>query len=132
MFEMVHDLARPVEALRAAREALGPDGVVLVADEPVGDAYAGRGRRGRATLHGCSVLHCLPASMTEPGSAATGAGSRPDTVRRIRACTHDLPRRRGAAAIEARARRPTCCGPDAGRIGAPGLVAGRGRLRSVG
>ena len=41
MFEMLHDLARPVEALRAAREALGPDGVVLVADEPVGDAFAG-------------------------------------------------------------------------------------------
>ncbi len=41
MFEMVHDLARPVEALVSAREALRPGGVVLVADEPVGDAYAG-------------------------------------------------------------------------------------------
>ena len=45
MFEMLHDLARPVEALRAAREALNPDGVVLVADEPCGDAFAGPGRR---------------------------------------------------------------------------------------
>jgi hypothetical protein len=74
MFEMVHDLARPVEALRVAREALGPGGVVLVADEPVGEEE----RR----HYGWSLLHCLPASMTEPGSAATGTLMRPDTLRR--------------------------------------------------
>jgi hypothetical protein len=28
------------------------------------------------------VLHCLPASMTEPDSAATGTVMRPDTLRR--------------------------------------------------
>ena len=82
MFEMVHDLARPVEALRAAREALGPDGVVLVADEPVGDAFAGPADDEERRYHGYSVLHCLPASMTEPGSAATGTVMRPDTLRR--------------------------------------------------
>ena len=83
MFEMVHDLARPVEALRVAREALGPDGVVLVADEPVGDEYAGAASDESERRHyGWSVLHCLPASMTEPGSAATGTLMRPDTLRR--------------------------------------------------
>ncbi len=81
MFEMVHDLARPVEALRFAREALGPDGVVLVADEPVSDAFTGADEEdGR--YYGYSILHCLPASMTERDSAATGTVMRPDTLRR--------------------------------------------------
>ena len=82
MFEMLHDLARPVEALRAAREALNPDGVVLVADEPCGDAFAGPADEQERRHYGYSVLHCLPASMTEPGSAATGTVIRPDIVRR--------------------------------------------------
>jgi 2-polyprenyl-3-methyl-5-hydroxy-6-metoxy-1,4-benzoquinol methylase len=82
MFEMLHDLARPVEALRAARETLGPGGVVLVADEPVGDAYAGPAVDEERRYHGWSLLHCLPASMTEPGSAATGTVMRADTLRR--------------------------------------------------
>lgn len=80
MFEMLHDLARPVKALRVAREALGPDGVVLVADEPVGDAFVGLSPDD-ARYYGYSVLHCLPASMTEPDSAATGTVMRPDTLR---------------------------------------------------
>ena len=81
MFEMLHDLARPVEALRIARGALGPGGVVLVADELVGDAYAGPADETERRHYGWSLLHCLPASMTEPGSAATGTLMRPDTLR---------------------------------------------------
>jgi 2-polyprenyl-3-methyl-5-hydroxy-6-metoxy-1,4-benzoquinol methylase len=82
MFEMLHDLARPVEALRIAREALGPDGVVMVADEPVADAYSGPADDEERRYYGWSLLHCLPASMTEPGSAATGTLMRPDVLRR--------------------------------------------------
>jgi SAM-dependent methyltransferase len=81
MFEMLHDLAHPVEALRVARAALGPSGVVLVADEPVGDAYAGPADADERRHYGWSLLHCLPASMTEPDSAATGTVMRPDTLR---------------------------------------------------
>ena len=93
MFEMLHDLARPVEALRAAREALSPDGVVLVADEPVGDAFVGPADEEDRRYYGYSLLHCLPASMTEPGSAATGTVMRPDKVR-------DYARDAGFASVE--------------------------------
>jgi 2-polyprenyl-3-methyl-5-hydroxy-6-metoxy-1,4-benzoquinol methylase len=93
MFEMLHDLARPVEALRAAKAALNADGVVLVADEPVGDAFAGPADDEERRYYGYSVLHCLPASMTEPGSAATGTVIRPDILRRY---AHDA----GFAAVE--------------------------------
>ena len=37
IFEALHDMARPVEALAAARAALGPGGGVLVADERVAE-----------------------------------------------------------------------------------------------
>ena len=50
-------------------------------DEPVGDAYVGPHPDERR-YYGYSVLHCLPASMTEPDSAATGTVMRPDTLRR--------------------------------------------------
>ena len=55
MFETLHDLARPVEALRAAREALDPDGVVLVADEPSVTPSPGRPatRSGATTATAC-------------------------------------------------------------------------------
>jgi 2-polyprenyl-3-methyl-5-hydroxy-6-metoxy-1,4-benzoquinol methylase len=82
MFEMLHDLARPVEALHVAREAVGPDGLVLVADEPVSEAFAGPADSEDRRYYGYSVLHCLPASMSEPDSAATGTVMRPDTLRR--------------------------------------------------
>ncbi len=82
MFEMLHDLARPVEVLRVARAAVEPDGVVLVADEPTNDAYVGAADEEERRHYGWSLLHCLPASMSEPGSEATGTVIRPATVRR--------------------------------------------------
>jgi SAM-dependent methyltransferase len=81
MFEMLHDLSHPVQVLRAVREALAPGGVVLVADEVTEDAFAGPAGEGDRRHYGWSVLHCLPASMTDPDSAATGTVIRPSTVR---------------------------------------------------
>ena len=82
MFEMLHDLSRPVEALRAARAALTVDGVVLVADEPTAEEFLGRRDATEARQFGWSLLACLPMSLVEPGSAATGAVMRPSTLRR--------------------------------------------------
>jgi hypothetical protein len=81
MFEMLHDLAHPTETLRAARGALGPRGVVLVADEITGQAFDGRINETDRRHYGWSLIHCLPASMIEPDSAATGTVIRPSTVR---------------------------------------------------
>lgn len=81
MFEMLHDLSRPIEVLRAAREALAPGGAVLVADELCADEFTGAADEVDQRHYGWSVLHCLPASMTERDSAATGTLIRPATVR---------------------------------------------------
>jgi SAM-dependent methyltransferase len=81
MFEMLHDLAHPVDVLRAARLALAPGALVLVADEITGDEFNGPADETDRRHYGWSVLHCLPASMTEPDSAATGTVIRSSTVR---------------------------------------------------
>jgi SAM-dependent methyltransferase len=81
MFEMLHDLAHPVAVLRAAHLALAPGGLALVADEITGEEFNGPANETDRRHYGWSVLHCLPASMTEPDSAATGTVIRSSTVR---------------------------------------------------
>jgi SAM-dependent methyltransferase len=73
VFEAIHDLARPVEALAAMR-ALG--GTAIVMDERTGDPEHDR------LLYGFSLFFCLPTGMSETPSAATGTVMRPDLMRR--------------------------------------------------
>jgi SAM-dependent methyltransferase len=82
IFEAVHDMSRPVEALRTAREVLAPDGTVLVADEKVAEDFTAPGDEIERVMYGWSVLHCLPVGMAEQPSAATGTVMRPATMRR--------------------------------------------------
>jgi 2-polyprenyl-3-methyl-5-hydroxy-6-metoxy-1,4-benzoquinol methylase len=79
VFEAVHDLARPVEALAAARDLLADDGRVIVADERTGDSFAEPGPLD-GFLYAVSVLACLPQSLAEQPSAAIGTVIRPSTL----------------------------------------------------
>src|SRR5204862_1545554 len=81
IFEALHDMSRPVDALRAARGMLDRGGWVLVADELVDEEFTiPTGDRERYT-YGWSVVSCLPYAMDDSGSAATGAVMRPATLR---------------------------------------------------
>ena len=80
--EAVHDLARPVEILARTREGLAPGGVVIVADEKVGETFTAPSDEVERFMYGASVLMCLPAGMAEQPSAGTGTVMRPDTLRR--------------------------------------------------
>jgi SAM-dependent methyltransferase len=82
ILEALHDMAHPVEALRTVRDMLSPDGTVVVIDERTADAFGAIGDPTERTFYGWSVLCCLPAGMSEPDSAATGAVMRPATVER--------------------------------------------------
>ncbi len=82
IFEALHDLARPVEALAAMRPMLADGGSVLVADERVAERFTAPGDEIERMMYGWSVLHCLPAAMAEQPSAATGTVMRSDTLRR--------------------------------------------------
>ena len=82
IFEALHDMARPVEALAAARGMLAEGGSVVVADEPVADQLTVPASEMERYAYGWSVVSCLPSAMGDPGTAATGAVMRPATLAR--------------------------------------------------
>lgn len=81
-FEMIHDLANPVGALRTMRRLTDDGGVCIVADERVDDDFTAPGDELHRFLYTASVLHCLPVGMAEQPSAGTGTVMRPSTLRR--------------------------------------------------
>jgi len=85
VLEALHDMARPVDVLVAAREALSPGGIVVVADEAVAETFTAPGDDLERMMYGWSVSHCLPASMAESPSAAIGTAIRPSTVAAVAA-----------------------------------------------
>jgi len=96
IFEGLHDMSRPADALRVARGLLGSSGWVVVADEPVEEAFTAPASLREGYHYGWSVVGCLPAVMGDPDSAATGAVMRPATLRRYAeqagfACAEVLP-----------------------------------------
>jgi 2-polyprenyl-3-methyl-5-hydroxy-6-metoxy-1,4-benzoquinol methylase len=80
-FECVHDMARPVEVLRAVRTALDDEGAMLVVDERTKESFTGEPDEREAYFYGWSVFDCLPAGMHEQPSAGTGTAMRPETLR---------------------------------------------------
>ena len=82
IFEALHDMARPVEALAAARGMLAEGGSVVVADEPVADEFGVPASETERYAYGWSVVSCLPSAMDDPETAATGAVMRPATLAR--------------------------------------------------
>jgi SAM-dependent methyltransferase len=80
VFEAMHDIARPVEALAAARALLAGGGCVIIGDERVAEVFTAPGDEVERLMYGFSILHCLPASRTESPSAATGTVLRPSTL----------------------------------------------------
>jgi SAM-dependent methyltransferase len=81
VFEALHDMNHPVEALRAARALLTTGGSVLIGDERAAERFTVPGDELERSRYGWSVLHCLAVGMLDPDSAGTGAVIRPATVR---------------------------------------------------
>ena len=80
-FEVIHDMAYPVKALRRMHELAAPDGAVLIGDEAADESLEENRNFLGHFFYNCSVLHCLPQAMVYPGSAATGTVMRPSTLR---------------------------------------------------
>jgi 2-polyprenyl-3-methyl-5-hydroxy-6-metoxy-1,4-benzoquinol methylase len=84
--DVVHDLARPAEALAGMHRALAPGGVLVMVDS----AFSGRlaelaGDPLAATAFGISVLHCLPISLHDGGAGLGAVWGRERAVRMLRA-----------------------------------------------
>jgi 2-polyprenyl-3-methyl-5-hydroxy-6-metoxy-1,4-benzoquinol methylase len=83
VLEALHDMARPAEALRAARASLAPGGSVIVADEKVADHFHAPADDLERLMYGWSIVHCLPVSRAEQPSAAIGTVIRTNIVRAL-------------------------------------------------
>lgn len=81
VFDALHELAHPVAVLRACRERLVEDGATLVMDAKVAARFTAPGDDVERFQYATSVLHCLPACLAAPDSAATGTVMRRDQVR---------------------------------------------------
>jgi SAM-dependent methyltransferase len=82
IIEALHDMSRPVDALRAARKLITEGGTVLVVDELVQDEFTAPASDRDRFEYGWSVVSCLPGAMGDPETRATGAVMRPSTLRR--------------------------------------------------
>jgi SAM-dependent methyltransferase len=81
IFEALHDMNHPVEALGAARNSLAEAGSVVIADERVAERFSAPGDEIERFNYGWGVLHCLAVGLLDEDSAGTGTVLRPDTVR---------------------------------------------------
>jgi len=82
IFEALHDMGEPIEALRQIRGALVSGAPVLIGDERVSDEFTAPAEEIERLQYAFSVLHCLPATMAESTAVASGTVLRAPTVRR--------------------------------------------------
>lgn len=92
VFEAIHDLPHPVEALASLRRSLRPDGVLVVMDENVSEDLIAPGDEAERFFAAASVIWCTPQGHG-PGSEVVGTVMRP-------AMMVDLAERAGFASTE--------------------------------
>lgn len=73
-FDCLHDMAHPDRALHAVRQALRPDGALLIADINGRPTFEDNLRDNpmAAMMYGFSILSCLSSSLSEPGGLGLG------------------------------------------------------------
>lgn len=81
VFDALHEMARPVDALRCCRGMRAAGGSVLVMDARVSEVFTAPADEIERFQYATSVLHCLPAGRAGRPSAGTGTVMRPATVR---------------------------------------------------
>jgi SAM-dependent methyltransferase len=81
VFQALHDMGRPADALAAVRGLLAEHGAILVGDEAGADTYEAPASEDQRLKYAMSVLHCLPATTAEHPGDPNGTVLRTDTVR---------------------------------------------------
>lgn len=79
-FECVHDMPQPVDVLSGIRDAVKPDGVVVIMDEAVAEDFTAPGDDLERLMYGFSLFVCLPDGLSSTPSVGTGTVMRPSTL----------------------------------------------------
>lgn len=79
-FECIHDMSQPVPVLSAMRRLVGDDGLAVIMDEAVSDAFTGEADDVERLMYGFSLLVCLPDGLSHQPSVGTGTVMRPSTL----------------------------------------------------
>ncbi len=79
-FECIHDMPDPVSTLTAMHRIAADDGIVIVMDEKVSEAFHPDADEIEQLMYGFSNFICLPDGMASLHSAGTGTVMRPDTL----------------------------------------------------
>lgn len=76
-FNCIHDMANPRGALRAIREAIKPDGVMLWSEAKASDRLEENLNTWGRSMYGASTMHCMTVSLANQGEglgSVIGAG----------------------------------------------------------
>jgi 2-polyprenyl-3-methyl-5-hydroxy-6-metoxy-1,4-benzoquinol methylase len=79
-FECIHDMSDPVGVLATMRQMVADDGIVVVMDEAVADAFGDSSEDVERLMYGFSMFVCLPDGMSHQPSVGTGTVMRPATL----------------------------------------------------
>jgi SAM-dependent methyltransferase len=73
LFDALHDMGDPVGAARRIRDALAPDGTLLLVEPNAGDALEQNLNPVGRTYYGLSTVICTPGSLAQEGGLGLGA-----------------------------------------------------------
>jgi 2-polyprenyl-3-methyl-5-hydroxy-6-metoxy-1,4-benzoquinol methylase len=79
-FECIHDMSDPVGVLAKMRQMVADNGLVVVMDEAVADAFGESTDDVERLMYGFSMFVCLPDGMSHQPSVGTGTVMRPSTL----------------------------------------------------
>ena len=84
-FDCLHDMGDPVGALRHAREALAPDGTVMLVEPFAGDRLADNLNPVGRVFYAASTLVCTPGSLDQEVGLGLGAQAGEERLREVAA-----------------------------------------------
>jgi hypothetical protein len=73
MFDCLHDMGDPVGAARRVRQALAPDGTLLLVEPMAGDGLEENLNPVGRTFYGLSTVICTPGSLDQEVGLGLGA-----------------------------------------------------------
>jgi SAM-dependent methyltransferase len=82
-FDAVHDMGDPVGVLARAREALKPNGTLMIVEPSAGDTLEENLTPVGRIFYGASTMLCTPASLSQEVGLALGAQAGGERMREV-------------------------------------------------